>query len=102
MVSSDPENLEVCNCSLPKPVRTVVNLTEDSQDVSLGAWSLAGGIRLHNALYSLALVNKEEVLSPSGWLSVSVIAAAQLIILQEFPQLSGLQNPVLQENLSFQ
>ena len=101
-VSSDPKCLEVCKCSLPKPARTVVNLTEDSRDVSSGAESPAGGNWLHNALYSLTLVNREEVLSPSGWLSDSVIAAAQLIILQEFSQLSGLQNPVLQQNLSFQ
>ena len=101
-VSSDSECLEVCKCSLPKPARTVVNLTKDSQDVSSGAGSPAGGNWLHNALYSLTLVNREEVLSPSGWLSDSVIAAAQLIILQEFSHLSGLQNPVLQQNLSFQ
>ena len=67
-----------------------------------GAGSPAGGNWLHNALYSLTLVNRVEVLSPSGWLSDSVIAAAQLIILQEIPHLSGLQNPVLQQNLSFQ
>ena len=70
--------------------------------MSSGAESLTGGNWLHNALYSLTLVNREEVLSPSGWLSDSVIAAAQLIILQEFSHLSGLQNPVLQQNLSFQ
>ena len=58
-----------------------------------------GGNWLHNALYSLTL---EEVLSPSGWLSDSVIATAQLLILQEFPHLSGLQDPVFQQNLSFQ
>ena len=98
-VSGDSECLEVCKCSLPKPARTVVNLTEDSQDVSSGAGSPAGGNWLHNALYSLTLVNREEVLSPTGWLSDSVIAAAQLIILQEFPYLSGLQNPVLQQNV---
>ena len=101
-VSGDSECLEVCKCSLPKPVRTVVILTKDSQDAPSGAGSPAGGNWLHNALYSLTLVNREEVLSPSGWLSDSVIAAAQLIILQEFPHLSGLQDPVLQQNLSFQ
>ena len=51
-VSSD---LKICNCSLPKPARNIVNLTEDSQDVSSGAGSLAGGNWLHNALYSLML-----------------------------------------------
>ena len=42
-VSSDPESVEVCKCSLPKHAGTVVNLTEDSQDVSSGAGSSAGG-----------------------------------------------------------
>ena len=87
---------------MPKPARNVVNLTEDSQDASSGAGSQAGGIWLHDAQYSLTLVNREEILSPSGWLSDSVIAAAQSIVLQEFPHLSGLQNSVLQQNLSFQ
>ena len=101
-LSEVSSGLEVCNCSLPKPARNVVNLTEESQDVSSGAGSPAGENWLHNVLYSLTLDNKEEVLSPSGWLSDSVIAAAQLLILQEFPHSSGLQDPVLQQNLSFQ
>ena len=37
-------------------------------------------------------LNREEVLSPSGWLSDRVIEAAQLFILQQFPHISGLQN----------
>ena len=61
-----------------------------------------GHLREAEALYSLTLVNKEEVLSHSGWLSDSVIRAAQLLILQGCPHLSGLQDPVLQPNRSFQ
>ena len=49
---------------------------------------------LCNSLYTLG---KDEVLLPSGWLSDSVIAAAQLLILQQFPHMSGLQSPVLQQ-----
>ena len=42
------------------------------------------------------------MLLPSGWLSDRVIAAAQLLILQQFPHTSGLQSPVLQQTLAFQ
>ena len=98
-VISDPISLEMCNCSLPEPANDFVDLTEDSHEVSSDPESLAGGSWLHNALYTLALDNR-EVLSPSGWLSDSVIAAAQLLTLQEFPHLSGLQDPILQQNLS--
>ena len=56
---------------------------------------------LCNTLYKLTSTDREEVLSPSGWLSDSVIAAAQLLILQEFPYMSGLQSPVLQQTLAF-
>ena len=100
-VISDPISLEMCNCSLPEPANDFVDLTEDSHEVSSDPESLAGGSWLHNALYTLTLDNR-EVLSPSGWLSDSVIAAAQLLILQEFPHLSGLQDPILQQKLSFQ
>ena len=84
---------------MSKPARNVIDLTEDSRDSSSGA---ADRYWLCNALYTLTSTNKEEVLSCSSWLSDSVILAAQLLILQEFPHMSGLQHTVLQENMSFQ
>lgn len=51
---------------------------------------------------TLSCCNKDEVLLPSGWLSDNVIAAAQLLRLQQFPHMSGLQSPVLQQTLAFQ
>ena len=47
-------------------------------------------------------VDKEEVLSPSGWLSDTVIEVAQRLILQEFPVISSLQDPAVHQSLSFQ
>ena len=72
---------------MSKPAGNVIDLTEDSQDVSSGAESLAGRYWLRNALYTLTSTNKVEVLSHSGWLSDSVISAVQLLILQEFPHI---------------
>ena len=73
MGSSDPVSLEMCN--LPEPANNFIDLTKDSHEVSSDLESLVGGSWLHNALYSLTLDNR-EVLSPPGWLSDSVIAAA--------------------------
>ena len=101
-VISDPANLDVWECCVSNPARNVIDLTEDSQDSSSGAGSPAGRYWLRNTLYILTSTNKEEVLSHSSWLSDSVISAAQLLILQEFPYMSGLQHTLLQENMSFQ
>ena len=102
-VIGDPANLDVCECCVSNPARNVIDLTEDPQDSSSGAGSPArvGTGCVMNALYTLTSTNKEEVLSRSGWLLDSVISAAQLLILQEFPYMSGLQHTVFQENMSF-
>ena len=57
---------------------------------------------IRNPLYTLTTGDREEVISPSGWLSDKIIAAAQLLIFQQHPDVSGLQNPILQETLAFQ
>ena len=97
---SDPTNLEICNCNVSKPACNIIDLIGDSQDTSSVAGQPAGGYWLHNALYTLTSVTREEVLSPSGWLSDRVISAVQLLIQPEFPHLSGLQYPMLQKNMS--
>ena len=55
-----------------------------------------------NLLYSLTFSNQEEVLSASGWLSDKIVQAAQLLMLQQFPHMSGLQAPTLQQAQAFQ
>ena len=42
------------------------------------------------------------MLSASGWLSDAVIEAAQLLLLQQFPHMGGLQAPILQQGQAFQ
>ena len=45
--------------------------------------------------------DKEIILSPSGWLNDSIISAAQKLMLQHFPHMSGLQPPTLQQAWDF-
>ena len=98
-VASDPNGLEKCECAVNIINNSVMDLTQgDDSDVvtvSIYKW-------LCNPLYTLTSTNREEVLSPSGWLSDRVIEAAQLLILQQFPHMSGLQTPILQQTLTFQ
>ena len=103
-VAGDPANLEVCNCGIAKPVvEHVVDLTEDSTVVSSDKSTTTGGNTwLSTPLYSLHVDKKQEILSPDGWLSDTIIRAAQLLILQKFPHIAGLQDPAVHNSLSFQ
>ena len=56
---------------------------------------------VHNAVYSLSNSDKEIILSPCGWLSDGIITAAQKLMLQHFPLLSGLQLPTLLQAWGF-
>ena len=95
--------LQHCDCVLDKSTVDVTILSQDS-DLESGGGSEDEGDKnwLCNPLYTLTTSNREEVLSPSGWLSDTVIHSAQLLMLQQFPHVSGLQSPVLQQTLAFQ
>ena len=55
-----------------------------------------------NLLYNLTFINRDEVLSTSGWPSDAVVEAAQSLILQQLPHMAGLQAPILQQAQAFQ
>ena len=103
-VAGDSESLEVCNCGLAKPaVEHVVDLTEDPTVVSSANGSaVASNTWVSTPLCSLHVDKKREILSLDGWFSVTVIRAAQLLILQEFPNIAGLQDLAVHRSLSFQ
>ena len=84
-----------CYCDLAKP-----ELTKQSIVLSSDEESTAGNTWLSTTLYTLKMDKKEEVLSPTGWLSDTVIGASQLLILQEFPRVAGLKDPVVHRCLS--
>ena len=93
-----------CNYGLAKTViEHVVDLTEDPTVVSSADGSaVASNTWLSTPLYTLQVDKKWEIVSPDGWLSDAVISADQLLILQEFPNIAGLQDPAVHRNLSFQ
>ena len=99
-----PASLEVCNCGITKPVvEHVVDPTEDSTVVSSdGDSTVTSNTWLSTLLYTLHEDKRQEILSPDGWLSDTVIGAAQLLILQEFPHIACLQDPTVHKSLSFQ
>ena len=87
--------MEVCHCVLSKSAENVIELTS-SDETSTGIT-----VGVHNAVYSLTNSDKERILSPSGWLNDSMISAAQKLMLQHFPLMSGLQPPTLQHAWGF-
>ena len=90
--------MQTCNCVLSKSAENVIELTDStsSDDMSAGVT-----IWVHNAIYSLTNDDKELILSPPGWLNDSIISAAQKLMLQHFPLMSGLQPPTLQHAWGF-
>ena len=48
-----------------------------------------------NGAYTLNCCDKEVVFSRRGWLADKIIWAAQMILLQFFPNMAGLQPPTL-------
>ena len=92
---TDPSCLELCNCSLPTIPDIIKLKSPDGESTGSDMW-------VKNALYSLTRASQSEVTSPTGWLSDEVITAAQLLLLQYFPTMAGLQPPTLQQTCAFQ
>ena len=58
--------------------------------------------RVSNAAYTLNPWDKKIVLSWRGWLNDKIISATQMILVQFFPSMAGLQPPTLQKVSRFQ
>ena len=94
-IASDSAVTECCDCSFPKSSEcTVILSSSEDEDKGVGR-----GIWVKNELYSLTHDDREMVASPK-WLTDKIIMAAQMLILQHFPTMSGLQPPPLQEVLA--
>ena len=91
----------MCNCGLAKTVvEDVVDLTDDPTAVSSANGSaVVSNTWVSTPLYTLHIDKKQEIVSPDGWLSDTVIRAGQL---QEFPNITGLHNLAVHRSLSFQ
>ena len=57
---------------------------------------------VNNGAYCLSHSDQEIVLSRNGWLTDTIILAAQILLLQFFPDMARLQPPVLQKVFAFQ
>ena len=57
---------------------------------------------VNNGAYCLSHSDQEIVLSRRGWLTDKIINAAQILLLQFFPDMAGLQPPVLQKVFALQ
>ena len=92
----DPAILEHCDCNLPKFSESTVILSASE------GGDRGGEMWVRNVLYTLTHDDRKMVVSPTGWLTDNVITAAQMLILQHFPSMSGLQPPTLQAVSAFQ
>ena len=90
-----PLVLEPCSCVLPESPEHIVLSPAEGVSTGIDTW-------VRNDLYSLTRASQSEVTSPTGWLADEVITAAQLLILQYFPNMAGLQPPTLQQTCTLQ
>ena len=51
--------------------------------------------------YTLSRSDKRIILSPRGWLTDNIVSAAQMVLLQFHPRMTGLQPPALQKVFAF-
>ena len=94
-VASDPDVVEHCDCIVPVcPESILISSASEAEYAGDASW-------VKNYLYSLTHGDREVVASRTGWLNDKVIAAAQMIMLQHFPSMAGLQPPALQRVFAF-
>ena len=95
-MGSDLAVVKSCHCDVPLcPESILVPSASEDDDTGHDVW-------VNNLLYSLTHQDRKIIASHSGWLTDKVITAAQMLMLQYFPGMSGLQPPTLQEVCAFQ
>ena len=92
-VARDPTMVERYNCHVSICSGSIVisSASEEEHEVP-DLW-------VNNGAYRLTHCDQEVVLSPTGWLTDEIICAAQMLLLQFFPNMAGLQPPILQKVL---
>ena len=95
-IANDPSVTDHCDCNVSVEHESIV-IPSGSEDEApnLNVW-------VSNTIYRLTHDDRELVLSHSGWLTDKIITAAQMLILQHFPNVAGLQPPTLQKVFAFQ
>ena len=92
----DPELVEHCVCHIPLCPEGIV-VSSDSEE-----GSEVTDIWVDNGAYCLSHTEHRIVCSQRGWLTDRIISAAQMLLLQFYPSMAGLQPPVLQNAFAFQ
>ena len=95
-VADDPALLECCNCDIPLCSGSIVISSASEEE------NEAPNLWVNNGAYSLSHRDRGVILSERGWLTDNIICAAQMLLLQFFPNMAGLQPPVLQKVCAFQ
>ena len=98
-MQSDPSCLESCSCTLSESSVPAIVLSDGSDDLLEPTVS---DVWLQTPLYRLTNRDKELIHSPIGWLNDSIIIAAQDLIVQQSPNMSGLQPTTLGQIMAFQ
>ena len=95
-LTRDPAIAEHCDCNLTLCSESiVVSSASEAEDTEHNMW-------VKNHVYSLTHHDREVVASRTGWLNDNVIATAQMLMLQYFPNMAGLQPLALQKVFAFQ
>ena len=95
-VASNPEVTEHCECTVPRcSESTVISSGAEDEEMVRDVW-------INNYVYILTHDERELIVCPTGWLTDKIIAAAQMLMLQHFPHMAGLQPPTLQKVFAFQ
>ena len=95
-IASDPAVVEYCDCIVPMFSESIlVSSASEGEDTGHNTW-------VTNPLYTLTHNDQKVVMFRSGWLTDTVISAAQMIMIQYFPSMLGLQPPTLQNVFAFQ
>ena len=95
-VAGDPAVVEHCDCNLSQSSESIIVISSASEDEDTESemW-------VKNDLYSLTRDDRRVILSPTGWLTDKIITTAQMLMLQHFPNMAGLQPPPLQKFFQF-
>ena len=95
-VTNDPGLREPCSCHVTEsPESIAVSSGSEGEKEAPEMW-------VNNGAYALSCRDRELVLSRRGWLTDNIISAAQMMLLQFFPNMAGLQPPTLQKVSAFQ
>ena len=89
-LATDRLVVQPCNCSLPPPPGIIV--IDSKSDKQGEAEQRAVEVWVKNELFAVSHKHEELVRSPNGWLIDEILEAAQLLVLQEFPTMHGLQH----------